>query len=216
MATIPTTLMTASEFSDWVHRPENRDRHFELERGKVIEVSRPGELHGVVCVNAAWILGGYIRRRHKGYACSNDTGIIWEWDPDTVKAPDLVFYDKNQVFDELNPKWTEEIPVLAIEVRSPNDRMSKINRRIAQFLTWGVSLVWLVDPGDQTVTIYWRDRPPEVLEADEELTGSDILPDFCCPVADFFFMPSEANGGPSPPASFSSEPRKRRPRRPSS
>lgn len=210
MPTIPTMLMSADEFWDWVHRPENRDRHFELERGKVIEVSRPGELHGVVCTNAAWILGSYIRRRRKGYACSNDTGIIWEWDPDTVKGPDLVFYDKNQLFEELNPKWTEEIPLVVIEVRSPNDRMSKINRRIAQYLTWGVPLVWLVDPDDQTVTIYRQDRPPEVLEADQELMGGDIVPDFRCPVADFFFMPSEANGGATPPASPPSQPRKRR------
>lgn len=215
MAMIPTTLMTASEFWDWVHRPENRDRHFELERGKVVELSRPGEVHGVVCLNAAWILGGYIRQRRKGYACSNDTGIIWEWDPDTVKGPDLVFYDKNQLFEELYPKWTEEVPLLVIEVRSPNDRMSKINRRIDQFLTWGVSLVWLVDPKSQTVTIYWRDRPPEVLEKDQQLTGGDILPDFRCPVSDFFFVPSDANRGATQPASSSSQPRKpRRQRRP--
>ncbi|HTU93149.1 MAG TPA: Uma2 family endonuclease [Gemmataceae bacterium] len=209
MTTIPTTLMTASEFWDWVHLPENRDRHFELERGKVVEVSCPGEVHGVVCANASWILGGYIRQRRKGYACANDTGIIWEWEPDTVKGPDVVFYDKNQSFGELYPKWTEEVPVLLIEVRSPNDRMSKINRRIDRFLTWGVSLVWLVDPKGQTVTVYRQDQPPEVLESDQELTGGDILPDFRCPVAEFFFMPGEANGGTAPPASSSSKPRKR-------
>jgi Uma2 family endonuclease len=201
MTTIPTTMMTASEFWDWVHHPENRDRHFELERGKVVELSRPGEIHGVVCANAIWILGSYARRRRKGYVCGNDTGVVWECDPDTVKGPDAVFYDKVQSFGELNPKWTEEVPALAVEARSPNDRMSKVNRRITQFLKWGVPLVWLIDPEDQTVTIYRRDQPPEVLEADQELTGGDILPDFRCPVAEFFFMPSEANGSATPPAS---------------
>ncbi|MGH7169828.1 MAG: Uma2 family endonuclease [Gemmataceae bacterium] len=201
MTTIPTTLMTVSEFWDWVHRPENRDRHFELERGKVVEVSRPGELHGVVCANVGWILGGYIRQRRKGYVCGNDTGVIWECDPDTVKGPDVIFYDVNRSFGELNPKWTEEVPTLVVEVRSPNDRMSKINRRIEQYLTWGVPLVWLVDPEDKTVTIYWRDRPHAVLEADQELTAEGILSDFRCRVEDFFFMPNEANGGAAPPAS---------------
>ncbi len=200
MTTIPTSLMTASEFWDWVHRPENRDRHFELERGKVVEVSRPGELHGVVCANAVWILGTYIRQRRKGYICGNDTGVIWEYDPDTVKGPDVVFYDKNQTFGELNPKWTEELPALAVEVRSPNDRMSKINRRITQFLKWGVPLVWLVDPEDQTVTVYRRDQPPEVLEGDQDLTGDGILPDFRCPVGEFFFLPNEGGGAQAPPA----------------
>ena len=40
-----------------------------------------------------------------------------------------------------------------------------------------------------------------MLEADEELTDDGILPDFRCRVADFFFMPEQANGGASPPAS---------------
>jgi len=45
MATAVGTLMrlqTADEFFDFVHRPENRDRFFELERGVIIEV-RPGK-----------------------------------------------------------------------------------------------------------------------------------------------------------------------------
>jgi Uma2 family endonuclease len=199
MTTIPAQLMTASDFWDWVHLPENRDRHFELERGKVVEVSRPGEVHGVVCANVAWILGGYIRQRRKGYVLANDTGIMWESDPDTVKGPDACFYEKNCSFGDLNPKWTEDVPSLVVEVRSPNDRMIKLNGRIEQFLRWGVELVWLVEPEGCGITVYRRDRPLEVLEADEELTGDGILPDFRCRVADFFFMPEEANEGAAPP-----------------
>jgi Uma2 family endonuclease len=193
MTTTPTTLMTANEFWDWVHRPENRDRHFELVRGKVVEVSRPGEVHGVVCLNAGFILSSFIRQRRKGYACANDPGIMWESDPDTVEGPDLFFYDKNRTFADLNPNWTEEIPTLAIEVLSPNDRMTKVNRRIGRFIKRGVPLVWLIDPEEQTVTVYRPDGAPVVLERDDELTGGEILPDFRCPVADFFFMPGETN-----------------------
>jgi Uma2 family endonuclease len=213
MAAIPTTLMSANEFWDFAHRPENRDRIFELERGKVVELSRPGEVHGVVCANVMWILGGYIRHRRKGYVCGNDTGVIWEWAPDTVKGPDAIFYDKNVPFGELNPKWTEEVPALVVEVRSPNDRMSKINRRIAQFLTWGVPLVWLVDPEDQTVTIYRQGQPHEVLETDQELTGDGILLDFRCPVAEFFYVADENNGSAPPPASSPSRPARKRGKR---
>jgi Uma2 family endonuclease len=200
MTTIPAQLLTANEFWDWVHRPENRDRHFELERGKVVEVSRPGEAHGVVCLNAGFLIGSYIRQRRKGYACANDTGIMWESDPDTVKGPDLFFYDKNRTFADLNPKWTDDIPTLVIEVLSPTDRMTKVNRRIGRFVKWGVPLVWLIDPEEQTVTIYRPDCVPEVLERDEELTGGKLLPDFRCRVADFFFLPDD-NERQTPPAS---------------
>jgi Uma2 family endonuclease len=201
MTTIPTTLMTADEFWDFVHRPENRDRIFELERGKVVELSRPGELHGVTCINAGFVLSTYIRQRRRGYACCNDTGVIWESDPDTVEGPDLFFYDKNRTFGELHPKWTEDVPTLVIEVLSPNDRLTKMNRRISHFMKWGVPLVWLIDPEEQTVTIYRPDCAPEVLEKDAEITGDGVLPDFRCRVVDFFFMPDEADGGAPPPAS---------------
>ena len=85
MSTAPTTRqMTAEEFYDFCHRPENRDRLFELDRGEVVEMSRPGVQHGVVCINAGFILTLYARQRRKGYVCGNDTGIIWERGPDTV------------------------------------------------------------------------------------------------------------------------------------
>ena len=48
-----TDLMTAEAFFAWVHRPENADRWFELERGKVIEMPPPGHRHGVVCGTSA-------------------------------------------------------------------------------------------------------------------------------------------------------------------
>ena len=89
MSSVLTNLMTAEEFYDWVHRPENRDRHFELEEGELVEMSRPGERHGVVCGNTSYILVGYTRKRKKGYVCSNDTGLILDRDPDNVRGPDI-------------------------------------------------------------------------------------------------------------------------------
>src|SRR6266404_889945 len=75
--------LSAEEFFDWCNQPENRDRHFELERGEVVEVSRPGERHGFVCLNVGAILRNYTFQQRKGYACGNDTGVLLERDPDT-------------------------------------------------------------------------------------------------------------------------------------
>ncbi len=40
--------MTAEEFFDWVHLPENHNRCVELVRGEVIELPRPTKRHGVI------------------------------------------------------------------------------------------------------------------------------------------------------------------------
>ena len=78
-------LLTAEEFYDFCQRPENRDRHFELEQGEVVEMPGPGGRHGIVCVNVSFMLKGYIRSRRRGHAFCNDTGVIWGRAPDTVR-----------------------------------------------------------------------------------------------------------------------------------
>jgi Uma2 family endonuclease len=183
--------MNAEEFFDWCNRPENRDRHFELERGEVVEVSRPGERHGFVCVSIAAILHTYAVQRRKGYALGNDTGVILERGPDTVRGPDVVFYDQARRYDDLSPRYCEHPPALAVEVLSPNDKWAKVTRRIAQFLGQGVAVVWVVDPEGRSVTVYRPSQLPQVFEGDDELTGDPELPGFRCRVAGLFYLPGE-------------------------
>lgn len=67
--------------------------------------------------------------------------------------------------------------------------MSKLQKRIGQFLTWGTTLVWLVDYEDHSVTVYRPNQFPTVCEIGDELVGGDELPGFACPVAELFVMP---------------------------
>jgi Uma2 family endonuclease len=180
--------MNAEEFFTWCNRPENRDRHYELERGEVVAVSRPGERHGFVCLNVGAILRNYTYQRRKGYACSNDTGVILERDPDTVRGPDVVLYDQVRRYDELNPRYSDQPPTLAVEVLSPNDQWGNVTRRIFHFLSRGIPVVWLVDPEGQTVTVYRPNQIPQVFEGQDELTGGAELYDFRCRVSEFFYL----------------------------
>lgn len=58
-------------------------------------------------------------------------------------------------------------PVLCIEVLSPEDRLSRVNQRIQDYLEFGVPVVWLVDPAEKAVWIY---RPNGM----EQATGESI------------------------------------------
>lgn len=199
MATAPPKLMTAEAFYDFCHRPENRDRHFELEQGQIVEIPQgesvdmplPGERHGVVCSNTSRTLGNFTFRRKKGYVCTNDVGLILERDPDTVRGANVTLYDELRRYDELNLRYNERLPTLLVEVLSPHDRVGKMMRRIAQFLDKGVPLVWLIDPEARNITVYRRDKSPVVVEENEELTGYDVLPDLHIKAAELFLMPGE-------------------------
>jgi len=183
--------MTADEFAEWVLRPENEGKLWELVRGEVVEMSRAGERHGFVCANVSVLLTLYARQRGNGYPLSNDPGMILDRDPDTVRGPDVVFFENSKRYDELHPKWIEEMPALAVEVLSPNDRPGKVNSRVNEFLRSAVRMVWVVDPESRDVMVHRPGRPPITLEGNEELTGDDVLPGFRCRVSDFFFMPGE-------------------------
>ena len=92
-------------------------------------------------------------------------------------------------------------PVLAVEVLSPNDKWGKVMRRVTEFLSRGISVVWLVDPEGQSVTVYRASQLPQVFEGADELSGEPELPGFHCRVADFFYLPGEEDAAtPATPA----------------
>jgi Uma2 family endonuclease len=193
--------MTAEEFCDFVHRPENANKWFELVRGEVIELPPPLKRHGVVAGNFARLIGNFLVQRRKGYLTSNDSGVILERHPDTVRGPDVAVYEDAQSWDELHPKYGEVPPVLAVEVLSPDDKANKVNRKLGDYLKAGVGLVWLADPEERTVTVYRKGCEPRLFEATDEVTGEDVLPGLAVKVADCFLIPGEpAGGGPAPPA----------------
>src|SRR5260221_9115866 len=175
MATVTATPMTADEFYNFVHQPRNSGRWFELERGEVIELPPPGKRHGFVCLNTGILLHSYAVAVKRGYVCSNDTGIIVEEDPDTVRGADVSFYDDDKDFDTIEIGYAYDPPLLVAEVLSPDDRPSRIIICTDQYLKRGVALFWLIDPEARTVTVYRKGREPITLYEGDELTGEDVV-----------------------------------------
>jgi Uma2 family endonuclease len=204
MSTPPTVgaakkLMTADEFWEFVHNPENQNGFFELIRGEVIELPRPTRRHGAVACNVARLLSNYSFKVNKGYVVSNDSGVILEEDPDTVVGPDVGYFMDAAAFEEIHPKWGEEVPLLAVEVLSPNDRMTKVLGKVRDYLLNGVKVVWLVDYEDKKVTVFRNAVNHIQFEETADLSGEPELPGFSTPVADLFRIPGQTQ--PHPPAS---------------
>jgi Uma2 family endonuclease len=198
MATVSTPKMTAEEFFDWANRPENEGRLFELDRGEVVEMPPPKKGHGFLNWIVTKLLTEYVTRRGSGFLLTNDTGIIVERDPDTLRGADIMLYLRQPRPDDLQPHYVQDVPDLIVEVLSEHDRPSQITRRIGQYLRRGVPLVWVIDPEDHTLTAYRPNEIPVVLDKQDQLTGNGILPDFSCRVADLFALP-----GQTPPAKSS-------------
>ena len=181
--------MTAEEFAAWVERPENADRHFELVQGEVIEMPPPKRPHGFVCNNIAWRLTNHAASIGRGIVCTNDSGVIVERDPDTVRGPDVSYFDDVTDESEIVYEYPEVPPVIAVEVLSPNDRVNDVACKVDEYLAFGVKQVWVVDPEMKNVAVHRPGQSMRLLKRDDELTGADDLPGFSCKVSDFFRLP---------------------------
>jgi Uma2 family endonuclease len=161
----------------------------ELVRGEIVDVAPPGPSHGFVCANATYFLGKFGRETGHGYSLSNDTVVITERDPDTVRGGDVLYYS--------NARWPRArvvgtklppvVPDLIVEVYSPSNRPGEMREKVAEYLNAGVMMVWVLYPDRRRLTIDRADDPvPIVLGEADAVEGLPELPGFRCPVADFF------------------------------
>lgn len=184
MATESTTKpITAEQFleTDW------GEGLFELVRGEVVRVSPPMPEHGLVCWNLSGIFWDYVRRFGLGYCLSNDTSVLTERDPDTVRGADLCYYSNERwPRSEVGRALPPVTPDLAVEVVSPGNRPGAMLRKVSEYLAAGVLLVWVVDPKSKTLTMYRPDAAPVVLGEGQAIENLPELPGFRCELADIF------------------------------
>jgi Uma2 family endonuclease len=176
-------LVTAEEFGK---RPDPGYPE-ELVQGRVVCMPPPDRKHGFVCGNAAQIFGPFVKERDLGRVMSNDSGVITERNPDTVRGADVAYYSYSRLpRGPLPTGYGPEVPELVVEVRSAGDRWLEIHEKVAEYLAAGVLFVVVLDPEPQTAHMFGADVPPRMLESDDELTVPTLLEGFGVRVGRFF------------------------------
>jgi Uma2 family endonuclease len=176
-------LMTAREFG---LRPDPGHPE-ELVQGRVIEMPPPDRRHGFVCLNAGLILANFVREHDLGRVLSNDSGVITERDPDTVRGADVAYYSYARLpRGPLPTGYGPEIPELIVEVCSASDRWINIHEKVAEYLRVGVLVVIVLDPKPQTAHVFSGEVAPIMLTADDELVLPGLLEGLRVRVGKFF------------------------------
>ena len=115
-------LYTAEEFG---RRPDPGYPE-ELVRGRIVTMPPPGSRHGKVCYNVAYRMGRFLEDHDLGHVLTNDSGVITERGPDTVRGADISFYSYERVpKGPLPPGYLDVTPDLVFEVLSPEDRCAR-------------------------------------------------------------------------------------------
>ncbi len=176
-------LMTAEEYAQ---RPDPGYPE-ELVRGRIVPMPMPRPRHGEICARAARIFGNCTDERDLGRVMSNDTGVITERGPDTVRGADVCYYSYARVpKGRLPDKYLDVPPDLVVEVVSPSDRWPKVLAKVAEYLDAGTSVVIVLDDKRQLAYLFQADGTTRILAPDDELTLPDLFGDFRVKVGRFF------------------------------
>lgn len=107
-------------------------------------------------------------------------------DPDHYRRPDGLVVRAERLPEGIPDGDLRVAPDLVIEVLSPGDVAVQVERKIQEYLHFGVKLVWIVVPETRTVRIHRADGTVSLLHERDTISGEGVLEGFVCPVADFF------------------------------
>ena len=156
------------------------DFYGELIQGVLVEEMPPGVRHALIVAKLIALLLSYVEEKDLGSVLA-DAGIWTERNPDTVRAPDVQFFDHNRLPPgAATAGYAEVAPNLAVEVWSPNDSHRALGEKAIMWLNVGVQMVWVVLPETRSVDVYLSGQDTIRLSDTDSLEGLDVLPGFHC------------------------------------
>ena len=178
-----TPVMSAEDFL----QKHGDERGVELVRGIVRRKTIPGARHGLVCQRTSFQIGLYLQKHDIGYLFTHDTFVRTEQYPTTFRGPDLQFMSYGRMPKGTVPTGVPDVaPELVVEVRSPSDSWKALTRKALEYLDADVKVVVLIDPEDQSATVFRSDGKTQTIGIDGTLTIPELLPDFAVTLKSIF------------------------------
>ena len=170
--------MTDAGFSAFC--AEHPDLNFEMTaEGELIVMAPTNSDTGACNSQVAAELTIWARKGRKGIVCDSSTGFVL---PNGARrSPDASWTLRSRIEQlgsaKQNSFW-HLCPDFVIEVRSKSDRLKPLQLKMAEYLSQGAQLGWLIDPGNRSVTIYRPDGAVETRTGIDKIQGEGPLADF--------------------------------------
>jgi Uma2 family endonuclease len=159
------------------------DYKIELEDGRLSIVGPSDIVSSEISSILIRLLGNWVYPRRLGRVFDSAGGFIM---PDTnVKAPDVSFVRAARL--RQSPRYFGElVPDLVVEIKSQSDRIKPIETKVLKFIELGAIVGILIDPDEETVTIYRSTGEPTVLGNGDILTVAELFPGWELPVSELW------------------------------
>ncbi|MEG3937435.1 MULTISPECIES: Uma2 family endonuclease [unclassified Microcoleus] len=159
------------------------DYKMELEDGRLSIMGPSDIVSSEISSRLIAFLFAWINPRRLGRVFDSAGGFIM---PDTnVKAPDVSFVRAARL--RQSPRYFGElVPDLVVEIKSQSDRIKPIETKVLKFIELGAIVGILIDPDEETVTIYRSTGEPTVLGNGDILTVAELFPGWELPVSELW------------------------------
>jgi Uma2 family endonuclease len=181
------TRITAAQYDDFLARPENLHRRFELIEGEIVE-KMPTQLHAYIIQMLSGFLFMFLRQNPLGYALIEARYRIPDGS-DNDLIPDLSFVTKDHgSLVQSGPALY--LPELAVEAQSEGQSDRFMLDKALLYLAHGTQMVWVIYSTRNIIEVL---TPTErhLLTINDTLTGYDVLPSFSVPVREIFPTPAD-------------------------
>ncbi len=161
------------------------DKHAELVRGVLVVREPPGLRHGRIALIALELgrrLADHVAAGRLGRVYV-ESGFKLTSNPDTVRGPDVAFIRETRLPEPEPVGYPALAPDLVVEILSSGDRPGDVLGKVADWLSAGTRLVWVIDPERRLVRIYRADGADEIVTREQALNGADVVPGFACQLA---------------------------------
>jgi Uma2 family endonuclease len=178
-----TLISPASSFTPEDLLALEEDGLFELVDGKLVEKKMSSLANETAVLLSSAILV-YARPNSLGKVYAEQTFKCFPEDPDKLRRPDVAFILADRAAAVGDEGHLNIYPDIAIEVVSPTDKIYEFDRKLADYRSAGVKLVWVVNPNSRTIRIHRPDHSVTELVDSDTLTGETVLPGFSAKVSD--------------------------------
>jgi Uma2 family endonuclease len=172
-------LMTDDEFYDFCQ--QHRSLRIERNADKTIKIMEPtGNESGYAENEVTGELRNWTKAEQSGISFSSSTGFTLP--TGAVRAPDASWLplEKWLALPAADrKKFTHICPEFIAEVRSEEDSLLELKRKMVEWIENGVRLGWLLDPKNGMAYIYRADGSVDIVRGfDKKLSGEDVLKGF--------------------------------------
>jgi len=147
--------------------------------GEILVTTPAGSNTGRKNAYLIQVLGTWSDADGRGYAFDSNTGFTL---PDgSMRSPDAAWVLASR-WDALSEsdkdRFAPLCPDFVIELRSPSDSLDELKEKMAQWITNGVQVGWLIDPENKTVSINRLGEQAEVLTHPTSVQGNGVMVGF--------------------------------------